>query len=640
MWFEHTAKAHKGYLNAYIVTQCPQVIGRNRFVTSNRRNEATPIQLGVFPAGDNYVGLLVPLRDDDLWLVSEGEFLISASQAATSLLGEPPNGNPISGVICASAGFEGLPVYSLRRRDIAMAECLVEKVPLDAGAVCWKLTDITGVVRNKRLEMDSIQKNHSSANLDQLRSFTFHEINNQLLSMRMAVNKSDLPRAGDVLSYIEESTRAIMGFASTGHNSECCLDKVIRQMMTLVKSLVQHSVELTFDGPNDLFFFGQVAAFKIYLMNVLGNAAKATQVGKIHVQLSQYKHRYSITVSDTGPGIGPEHQAKLTTPSGAAGDVIGHGQGLLIIRSCAEKLGGKISVESSENGSCIGLTMASANLPDRKSNGEPLTPNMRTTQMTPTSKQHKAAELSVAGNHSSSWVAEWERGLLGTSMEASASDQSHPSRENMQPHEAEVHCVLDDSLDACELLGELVRTAFPGVKVVAVHTPEEWHQLKLDEFDVLYVDYNLGHELSGADLIHEARQNGHKMPIAGITGNWNVGDYEYEMMMRAGASDILGKPFPPVEELPDRLEAMRAHPQPQKAAQYEAVPKALLARRRRNRRSSEMSLDAAEVSAHAASFMPASATIPENMPEIEIDAEDDLLDPVMVGENGVATNKH
>ena len=74
-----------------------------------------------------------------------------------------------------------------------MRHCLVDVLVLDNEAECWNMTDITKIVRNKRLAMHAIHQDHSNANLDQLRSFTFHEINNQLLSMRVALCKGVTP---------------------------------------------------------------------------------------------------------------------------------------------------------------------------------------------------------------------------------------------------------------------------------------------------------------------------------------------------------------------------------------------------------------------------------------------------------------
>ncbi len=92
------------------------------------------------------------------------------------------------------------------------------------------------------------------------------------------------------------------------------------------------------------------------LINLLSNAAKFTEEGSItveaHVQPSPSGGReVYISVTDTGPGIAPEDQAKLfksfsqvdTSPTRKTG---GSGLGLAISRQLVELHGGRIGVES------------------------------------------------------------------------------------------------------------------------------------------------------------------------------------------------------------------------------------------------------------------------------------------------------
>eukprot|EP00658_Telonema_sp_P-2_P020176 TRINITY_DN1795_c0_g1_i9.p1 TRINITY_DN1795_c0_g1~~TRINITY_DN1795_c0_g1_i9.p1 ORF type:complete len:467 (+),score=71.07 TRINITY_DN1795_c0_g1_i9:154-1554(+) len=430
-----------------------------------------------------------------------------------------------------------------------------------------------------------------------LRSLVGSEMCIRDSSMRVALHKQDLGRAENVLSYIEESTRTIMGFATDGHHSECCLDKVIREIVTLVRSLLNPGVDMEVDCPSDMFFYGEVATVKVYLMNLLGNASKATMVGKITITVSESKRLLSLIVADTGPGL-PQAQINMLTAASTnhGGGPIGHGQGALIIRSCADRLGGKIRVNASPKGSTIRLDFRSAQLPTQEREfwmpsaadyPEPddadFLPEFETPRsgwtggcprhVNPPAKTRTPARCPVMSSPHSPRSTQRARpspkpqetppfqdgvrkkGSLqgGVVMEEPAPLQEH----EYTGHSAEVHCILDDNNDSCELLTILIQKAYPGARVVCVNTPEEWDALRLGEFDVLYVDYNLGHSRTGADLIASARKDGHKMPIAGITGNCNPGDFEYESMTQAGASDIVGKPFPKPPEFVARLQKMK-----------------------------------------------------------------------------------
>jgi hypothetical protein len=92
------------------------------------------------------------------------------------------------------------------------------------------------------------------------------------------------------------------------------------------------------------------------LLNILGNAIKFTEKGKIEIavdlRLLQEKYRAEIKISDTGIGIPVEKQKEIFEEFSQADTGItrkygGTGLGLSIARKLAEMHGGKISLESS-----------------------------------------------------------------------------------------------------------------------------------------------------------------------------------------------------------------------------------------------------------------------------------------------------
>jgi signal transduction histidine kinase/DNA-binding response OmpR family regulator len=96
------------------------------------------------------------------------------------------------------------------------------------------------------------------------------------------------------------------------------------------------------------------------LINFLSNAAKFTEEGSITVEASliagpQNKPEAMVSVTDTGPGIAPEDQAKLFLPFSQVDDsptrkTGGTGLGLSICRSLIEMHGGRIGLLSSVAG--------------------------------------------------------------------------------------------------------------------------------------------------------------------------------------------------------------------------------------------------------------------------------------------------
>lgn len=88
------------------------------------------------------------------------------------------------------------------------------------------------------------------------------------------------------------------------------------------------------------------------LINLIGNAIKFTDAGRVDVTVSpEDGERVSVRVSDTGPGLDPEAQARLFQRFSQIDDSMtrrhgGTGLGLAICKGVAEAMGGTIGVES------------------------------------------------------------------------------------------------------------------------------------------------------------------------------------------------------------------------------------------------------------------------------------------------------
>jgi PAS domain S-box-containing protein len=90
---------------------------------------------------------------------------------------------------------------------------------------------------------------------------------------------------------------------------------------------------------------------KVVLKNLLGNAAKFTEQGRISVEVHPREGGIEFAVSDTGIGIAPEMKSEIFEPfrqgdNSATRRYGGLGLGLYIVRRMVELLGGTIRVES------------------------------------------------------------------------------------------------------------------------------------------------------------------------------------------------------------------------------------------------------------------------------------------------------
>lgn len=106
--------------------------------------------------------------------------------------------------------------------------------------------------------------------------------------------------------------------------------------------------------PTPVMVVGDAMRLRQILMNLLGNAIKFTERGKVAVavQLQPGQGGISLSVSDTGPGISAEQQTRLfqrfeqADGNRTASRYGGSGLGLAICQELAMAMGGSIRVES------------------------------------------------------------------------------------------------------------------------------------------------------------------------------------------------------------------------------------------------------------------------------------------------------
>jgi signal transduction histidine kinase len=99
------------------------------------------------------------------------------------------------------------------------------------------------------------------------------------------------------------------------------------------------------------------------LLNLVGNAIKFTDQGRVTIKTSTENGLFTVVVADTGPGIASSDQVKLFKQFQQADNTItkqkgGTGLGLAISKRIIEMHGGRIWVESEVgNGSTFTFTV-------------------------------------------------------------------------------------------------------------------------------------------------------------------------------------------------------------------------------------------------------------------------------------------
>ncbi|MBC3873769.1 ATP-binding protein [Undibacterium flavidum] len=234
------------------------------------------------------------------------------------------------------------------------------------------------------------------------------------------------------------------------------------------------------------------------LLNLLGNAVKYTDHGRISIRVRVFNEQFSFEVSDTGPGISSEDQARLFQPFYQTEVGVhkgeGTGLGLVISRECARLMNGELSVVSHlGEGSCFTLSIPLLAVSTPVSNANP----------------HRPQVLALA-------------------------QDAHHSAESLRI------LVVDDKEDNRELVRQILRLL--GIEA---HTVENG-LLAIDEFvhwqpHLIWMDMRMP-VMDGYEATRQIRQlaGGDKVKIVAMTAS--AFDEDRAAILSAGCDQLLRKP--------------------------------------------------------------------------------------------------
>jgi PAS domain S-box-containing protein len=246
------------------------------------------------------------------------------------------------------------------------------------------------------------------------------------------------------------------------------------------------------------------------LTNIIGNAVKFTDSGRIEIQ-SWVTHRgdekieIDFLIRDSGPGISPEQRAHLFQPFAQANSSIkrkygGTGLGLVLSRKLARALGGDLILAESEPGR--GTTFI-----------------VRIKSDTPTSEQIHQHRFGTSLRKASNF----------------ATEQSLPERDLSR---LEI-LVVDDSTDNRQLIGRLLRGA--GARVVFAENGRDGFEASMrGRFDVVLMDIEMP-EMDGFEAVAALREKKYLGPVLALTAHAMTG--ERDRCLQAGFDDYLVKPI-------------------------------------------------------------------------------------------------
>jgi diguanylate cyclase (GGDEF)-like protein len=149
------------------------------------------------------------------------------------------------------------------------------------------------------------------------------------------------------------------------------LRALLEEILELVTGQARHKgLELELNLPRDLpdLVTGDPVKLRQILVNLLGNAVKFTDIGKVKLRVvvkseQTGKQEISFEVSDTGPGVPPEQQADIFNAFSQGDGTItrrhgGTGLGLAIAKRLVEMMDGNIHLVSTPGeGACFRFTL-------------------------------------------------------------------------------------------------------------------------------------------------------------------------------------------------------------------------------------------------------------------------------------------
>jgi signal transduction histidine kinase len=107
---------------------------------------------------------------------------------------------------------------------------------------------------------------------------------------------------------------------------------------------------------------GDPVVLRTVIQNLVNNAIKYTEKGRVELRVSRDEDTFSIRVCDTGAGLTPEEQKNLFQEFGRIKrmeGVKGTGLGLALVRKLVDACEGRVTVESAgkQQGSCFTVTL-------------------------------------------------------------------------------------------------------------------------------------------------------------------------------------------------------------------------------------------------------------------------------------------
>jgi signal transduction histidine kinase len=243
---------------------------------------------------------------------------------------------------------------------------LVSMVPLENGSMMLGMANVTTLVRQEREEArrDRLEL------LGRMAAMAAHEIKNPLTTIKgflqLMLGRPEFaahrPTFSLVQGEVEHINRVVGDFLDLSRGADqqpekVELDGLLREVVAGMElQFPGNGVEVRFEGEDGLAAVVDRKSLKQILRNLVANAYEAMPGGGLlRFRRAFVVQGISLSVIDSGPGIGPDVMAHIFTPYTTTKST-GTGLGLAISHKLATELGAELTVESEVgHGSCFRL---------------------------------------------------------------------------------------------------------------------------------------------------------------------------------------------------------------------------------------------------------------------------------------------